>query len=112
MAFSAVFQWKKDDEQGLNRFLLAHYIEHNTFYKTLMGQSPAVITSNYPIQTLEGWEQWLDAHQKMTQSVWSGLGGGQTVDFGTLKYDDEGALQDWQLRHSQWHATVRESLNL
>lgn len=112
MAFSAVFQWVPGDEGGLNRFLLEHYVEHQTFYKTLLGQTPSVRTVNYPIQRISSWPDWLAAHQNMSQSVWTGIGGGQSTDFGTLKYEDAGALQDWQELHARWHSQVRDALGL
>lgn len=112
MAFSAVFQFAPGDEKGLQRFLLEHYLEHQQFYKTLLGQSPSIPTANYPIQRLESWESWLGAHQEMSQSVWSALGGGQSTDFSRLKYDSAEAVQDWLNYHAQWHEVVRESLGL
>lgn len=112
MAFSAVFQFIPGDKEGMNRFLLEHYVEHEMFYKTLLEQSPSVVTANLPIQRLESWETWLGAHQQMTQSVWSGLGGGQSQDFSRLKYEDPFAMQDWMNLHAAWHAEVRAALNL
>ncbi len=88
MAFSATFQFSPSDEQGKHRFLLEHYLEHMEFYRALLAQSPSVKTVNYPIQRMDDPQTWLAAHQEMTQSVWSGLGGGQTTDFGTLNWDD------------------------
>lgn len=110
MAFSAVFQFVPGDEGGMNRFLLEHYVEHQQFYKTLL--ATGVRTVNYPIQRLESWDDWLGAHQEMSQSVWSGLGGGQSTDFSRLKYTDPNAIQDWLQFHADWHATVRQSLGL
>lgn len=112
MAFSAVFQWLPGDAGGLNRFLLEHYVEHQQFYSVLAQSSPAIVTTNLPIQRLEAWPQWLAAHQEMTQSVWTALGGGQTVDFGRLDYEDPEALQDWMQSHADWHAVVRQALQL
>lgn len=94
----------------MNRFLLEHYVEHQMFYKLLLEQG--VTTVNYPIQSMHDWETWLGAHQEMSQSVWSGLGGGQSTDFSRLKYDDPGALQDWLQFHAGWHATVRETFGI
>lgn len=121
MAFSAVFQWLPGDKGGLNRFLLEHYVEHQTFYKTLLDQATPVKSINYPIQKIgavsgaegmDNWPDWLWAHQAMSQSVWSGLGGGQSADFGSVKYQDPVAMQDWMQRHAAWHAVVRQSLGL
>lgn len=112
MAFSAVFQWLPSDEGGLNRFLLEHYVEHQQFYKTLLDQATPVKTVNYPIQKMNSWPDWLWAHQAMSQSVWSGLGGGQSADFGSVRYNDTVAMQDWMQQHAAWHAVVRQSLGL
>lgn len=112
MAFSATFQWLPGDEGGLNRFLLEHYVEHMQFYKVLLDQATPVKTVNYPIQRMENWRDWLGAHQEMSQSVWTGLGGGQSADFGSVKYQDPTAMQDWMQRHAAWHAAVRQSLGL
>jgi hypothetical protein len=110
MAFSAVFQWLPGDEGGLNRFLLEHYVEHQQFYKALL--SLGVRTTNLPIQRIENWPDWLAAHQQVSQSVWTGLGGGQSTDFGTVRYDEPTAMQDWMQFHSLWHKAVRDSLGL
>lgn len=112
MAFSAVFQFVPGDEQGKHRFLLEHYLEHMEFYRALLAQSPSVKTVNYPIQRMDDPQTWLAAHQEMTQSVWSGLGGGQTTDFGTLNWADETQVQDWMDLHNGWHAQVRNALGL
>lgn len=110
MALTSTFQWLPGDDAGLNRFLLDHYVEHQQFYKTLLGVG--VRTVNYPIQRLESWPDWLAAHQKMSQSVWTGLGGGQSTDFGRVKHEDPGAMQDWMQVHSLWHKVVRDSLGI
>lgn len=112
MAFSAVFQFAPGDQQGLNRFLLEHYLEHRAFSKALLAQNPSIPTTDYPIQRIENWETWLGAHQEMSQSVWSALGGGQSTDFSRLKYESPEAVQDWLNYHAQWHTTVREALGL
>lgn len=112
MAFSALFQWVPGDERGLNRFLLEHYIEHRLFADTLLGQTPSVRTLDYPLQHMDRPRDWLGAHQKVSQSVWTGIGGGQTTDLESVNWDDPGALQDWQQIHLAWHQQVRSSLNL
>lgn len=112
MAFSAVFQFQVNDDAGRNRFLLEHYVEHIQFYKALLGQTPSVITVNYPIQTMDDPKTWLGKHQEMTQSVWSGIGGGQATDFGTLDFNDKNQVLDWFNLHQLWHKQVRDSLGL
>lgn len=112
MTFSVTFQFVPGDEAAMSRFLLDHYLEHQQFYLALLTQSVSISTVNYPIQRLDNWPDWLAAHQKMSQSVWSGIGGGQSTDFGRLKYDDPGALQDWLQIHAGWHAVVRDALGL
>lgn len=112
MAFEAVFQFVPGDDAGLNRFLIEHYVEHQIFYKTLLGQTPAVVTVNYPIQRMEDPKDWLAAHQKMSQSVWTGIGGGQSTDLGSVDWKQEEKVMDWLQIHNQWHAQVRESLGL
>lgn len=112
MAFSAVFQFMPDDVAGRERWLLEHYLEHMQFYRTLLEQTPSVVTVNYPIQRMDEPTAWLGAHQKMSQSVWSGIGGGQSTNFGDLDWDDPGKLQDWMESHAQWHRAVRDELGL
>ena len=96
----------------MNRWLLEHYLEHMQFYRTLLEQTPSVTTINYPIQRMEDPKAWLGAHNKMSQSVWSGIGGGQSTDFGDLDWADPTKVQDWMEIHSQWHKQVRDSLGL
>lgn len=112
MTFSAVFQWIPGDQLGLQRFLLEHYVEHRIFADTLLGQSPSIITVDLPIQTMVDPTQWLTDHQRMSQSVWSAIGGGQSTDFERLDWEDSVAVEDWQLLHAAWHQSVRDSLNL
>ena len=96
----------------MNRFLLEHYVEHQQFYKTLLAQTPSVVTVNLPIQRMEDPQDWLAAHQEVSQSVWSGLGGGQSTDFGRLDWKDPNKVQDWLQIHSDWHRSVRNALGL
>jgi hypothetical protein len=112
MAFSALFQFKPGDYAGQQRWLLEHYLEHMEFYRALMEQTPPVITLNYPIQRMDEPTGWLGAHQKMSQSVWSALGGGQSTDFGDLDWSDANKVQDWMNSHQLWHKTVRDGLDL
>ncbi len=112
MSFSAVFQFRVGDEGGKNRFLLEHYLEHRQFSQALQGQTPAFVPVEYPIQRMESERQWLEDHQKMTQSVWTGLGGGQTTDFASLDWENENQVQDWFNLHQQWHKVVRDALGL
>lgn len=112
MAFSALFQFQLNDEAGRGRFLIEHYVEHIQFYKALLAQNPSVITVNYPIQHMDDPKTWLGKHQEMSQAVWSGIGGGQSTDFGTLDFNDKNQVMDWFFLHNLWHQQVRASLNL
>lgn len=112
MAFSELWKFMPKDEEGKNRWLLEHYLEHQQFYRELAGQTPAVATVNYPIQRMEEPRAWLAAHQEMSQSVWSGIGGGQSTDFGSLDWDNDSQVQDWFNLHQLWHKTVRDALSL
>lgn len=112
MSFSSIFQFIPGDDAGMNAWLLEHYIEHQSFYKALLGQTPSVITANYPIQRMDDPDGWLAAHQEMSQSVWSGLGGGQSENFGKLDWKKPSEVQDWLYSHYLWHKTVRDSLGL
>lgn len=110
MAFDSVFQFKQGDEGGKNRFLLEHYLEHMEIYRALAAQG--IATVNYPIQTMEEPNEWLAAHQTMSQSVWSGIGGGQSTDLGRVDWNDAQQMQDWMVLHRDWHRSVRNSLGL
>lgn len=110
MAFADVWQFMVGDEPGKNRWLLEHYLEHQQFYKGLLDIS--VVTVNYPLQHMDNPQDWLGAHQEVSQSVWSGLGGGQSTDFSTLDWKSPAAVQDWMNLHQLWHKTVRDALGL
>lgn len=114
MAFSAVSQFTPGDEGGMNRFLFEHYLEHQQFASVLLAQTPPAQTTTLPIQKMDkGREQdWLLAHQQMTQSVWTGLGGGQSAEFSRVDWNDPDQLLNWMQDHAQWHAQVRELLSL
>ncbi len=112
MTFSAVWQFVPGDEGGMNRFLLEHYVEHQQFINALAGMAEPFIAIDLPIQRMDTPRDWLAAHQEMSQSVWTGIGGGQSTDFGTLDWENSGAVQDWQNLHQLWHQTVRDSLGL
>lgn len=112
MAFSNLFQFIPGDEAGLNTWLLEHYLDHQQFYKALLGQTPSVRSVNYPIQRMDDPDGWLSAHQEMSQSIWSGLGGGQSEDFGKLDWKNPTEVQDWLYSHYLWHQNVRAQLGL
>lgn len=112
MAFSAVFQFRAGDEGGKNRFLLEHYLEHRVFTATLLAGSPPFAPVDLPIQRMDDEDRWLAAHQQMSQSVWTALGGGQMIDLERLNWKDEGQVQDWFNLHALWHRAVREALSL
>lgn len=110
--FSTVNVFLPGDEAGLGRWLLEHYVEHQNFYRALLEATPPVETTNLPIQRIDNIEAWLAAHQRMSQSVWTGIGGGQSTDFERVDWDNKGQLQDWLQTHALWHSQVRDSLNL
>lgn len=112
MASFPTFQFVPGDGAGMNRFLLDHYARHRLYIDALLEQTPPFRPVDLPIQRLEEWPGWLAAHQQMSQSVWTGLGGGQCTDFGSLKWEDPNALQDWFLYHKNWHAVVDDALGL
>ena len=112
MSFSAVWQFYPKDYGGLNRFLLEHYVEHRRFCDALLGQTPSFAAVDLPIQRMDDPKKWLAAHQQMSQSVWTGIGGGQSTDFGTLDWESPTQVEDWQNTHQLWHKTVRDSLGL
>jgi hypothetical protein len=98
------------DDAGLQRWLLEHYMEHQQFYRALLEQSPSVVSVNLPIQRMDDPKTWLAAHQMVSQSQWTGAGGGQSTDFGTLDWDDHAAIQDWMNIHREWHERLRDTL--
>lgn len=110
MAFSALFQFSPKDEAGKGRWLLEHYLEHMQFYRALLAQG--VITVNYPLERMDNDRDWLAAHNEESQSVWSGIGGGQSTDFGSVNWDDQNAADDWHNLHQLWHKQVRDALGL
>lgn len=112
MTFSALAQFIPGDPVGQDRWLLEHYLEHQTFYRELLGQSPTVVTVNLPLQHMRDPRPWLVAHQQVSQSVWTGLGGGQSVDLATVDWNDSAKLRDWLEFHAAWHQSVRDSLSL
>lgn len=112
MAFSAVFQFRVGDEQGKNRFLLEHYVEHRMFADKLLAQTPPFRATDLPIQTMDDEKRWLAAHQQMSQSVWTGIGGGQMIDLETLDWKNPNQVNDWFNLHALWHKSVRDSLGL
>ncbi|HLZ34253.1 MAG TPA: hypothetical protein VKP13_09555, partial [Nitrospira sp.] len=93
MAFSALTDWKFGDEKGLQSFLLEHYLEHRLMHDALLalGFEPV----DYPLQNMDDPDQWLNAHQLVSQSIWTGTGGGQSVDLATLDWKSERQVDDW-----------------
>lgn len=112
MSFSVVARYVPQDVAGWGSWFLQHAQEHRLITDTLLGQSPPVATVEYPIERMGDVSAWLDAHMQMSQSVWSGIGGGQSPDLRTVKWDDPSALNQWFLQHDRWHATVRTALGL
>ena len=78
----------------------------------LLSLNPAFVPVDLPIQRMDDPEEWLDAHQRMTQSVWTGIGGGQTTDFERLDFNSPTDLTDWQNIHHLWHMQARASLGM
>jgi len=112
MAFSAVFQFRVGDEAGKNRFLLEHYTEHRQFTDKLLAQTPPFRAIDLPIQRMDSVQDWMAAHQRMSQSVWTGIGGGQMIDLETLDWNNQNQVRDWFNLHALWHRSVRDSLGL
>ena len=112
MAFSALNMFAKGDEQGKNRWLLEHYLEHRAFADALLKQTPPFAPTDLPIQTMENPRIWLDAHQQVSQSQWTGIGGGQSTDLASVNWDDWDQVLDWFQFHSDWHYQMRTALGL
>lgn len=113
MTFSTTFQFFYGDDAGRQKWLLDHYLEHKLFYTTLL--SNTVITTILPIQKMENPQSpadWLNAHQRVSQSVWTGIGGGQMIDLERVDWSNASMLQSWLERHGRWHAEVRNVLSL
>lgn len=112
MAFADVWQFAPGDESGKGRWLLEHYLEHQQFTAALATQTVTLSFISYPIQRMEDPQEWLAAHQELSQNQWSAAGGGQSTDFRTLDWNDSQAVQDWMNLHQLWHASLRSTLNL
>lgn len=112
MAFQAVAQWEPGDMMGLQRFLFEHFLEHRLFTDYFLGQPTPIKTLEYPLQTMGNPKQWLADHQKVSQSVWSAAGGGETFDLERLNWENPQQVRDWQAYHAAWHKSLRESLGL
>lgn len=112
MTFSAIAGEMPKDEAGWGQWFLEHAREHRSFTGVLLAQTPSVATAEFPIDRMDDPEDWLNAHMEMSQSVWSGAGGGQCTDLRTVEWSDEQQLNQWLLVHEQWHATMRDTLGL
>lgn len=113
MSFSVIASHLPQDEAGWGQWLLEHAREHRRFTDALLGQTPSVATAEFPIETMgDDPQPWLGAHMEMSQSVWSGLGGGQSEDFRYVDWNDQKQIEQWFLNHDRWHATVRDALGL
>lgn len=112
MSFSVIARSMPRDEAGWGQWLLEHAREHRIFTDTLLGQTPAVATAEFPIETMADHDPWLVAHMEMSQSVWSGIGGGQSPDLRTVDWNNEHQVDQWMLAHDRWHSTVRTALGL
>ena len=112
LTFQAVSQWKPGDDAGLQRFLLEHYLEHRLFTDYFLGLPVPIKTLEYPLQTMVNPQQWLADHQMVSQSQWSAAGCGESVDLERVNWGEPRQVQDWQIYHAAWHASLRDSLNL
>lgn len=110
MAFSSLTQYFPGDEDGKQRWLLEHYLEHQQMYLALMALG--FVSINLPIQHMEDPPSWLAAHALVSQSVWTGIGGGQSVDLERVDWDKSDELLDWFNIHASWHFQARQSLGL
>ena len=112
MSFSVFARHMPQDDAGWGTWFLEHAREHRIFTDTLLGQAPPVASAEFPIETMGDTEPWLNAHQEMSQSVWSGAGGGESIDLRTVDWKDKNQVEQWLLTHDRWHASVREALGL
>lgn len=112
MAFSPLSTFEVGDKQGEQSWLFEHYMEHKLFSVTLLSQTPPVRTVDYPIERMDDVQAWLVAHNEISQSVWTGLGGGQSVEFSRVDWNDPEQLNSWLDTHATWHQQVRDSLGL
>ena len=110
MAFSAITQYLPGDEEGKQRWLLEHYLEHRQFGQALLAQGYAAV--DLPIQSMEAPPPWLAAHQLVSQSQWTGAGGGQSPDLERVDWDKPDQLLDWFNTHTSWHYQMRQALGL
>lgn len=109
-AFSAIFQYVPGDPAGEQVWLLAHYLEHQQFADKLLEST--ITTTILPIQQVDDRRDWLAAHMRMSQSVWTGIGGNQSVDLERVDWENKGQLQNWFEIHAAWHQNVRDALGL
>lgn len=112
MSFSAIASHMPRDEIGWGQWHLAHAREHREFTDALLGQTPPVPSIEFPIERQGNVGDWLIAHQEMSQSVWSGAGGGQSQDFRTVDWTKDEEVNVWLLDHAKWHAQMRDALGL
>lgn len=110
MAFSALTQYLPGDEQGKQRWLLEHYLEHKQMAQALLALGFAAV--DLPIQHMHDPTSWLQAHSLMSQSVWTGIGGGQSADLERVDWDKPDQLLDWFNIHTSWHYQARQALGL
>ena len=112
MSFSVIAKNSPVDDAGWGRWHLEHAREHRQMTGALLSQSPPVASIEYPIERMVDVNAWLNAHQEMSQSVWSGAGGGESPDFRTVDWKDEKDLANWLIIHAQWHSQMRTTLGL
>ena len=110
MAFSAITQFLPGDEEGKQRWLVEHYLEHKQFGQALLALG--FVPVDLPIQRMESPQDWTNAHQLVSQSQWTGAGGGQSIDLGRVDWEQPDQLLDWFNIHASWHFQMRTALNL
>jgi hypothetical protein len=110
MAFSTITQYLPGDEQGKQRWLLEHYLEHKQIGQALMALG--FVPVDLPLQHMETPPFWLAAHQLVSQSQWTGIGGGQSVDLERVDWEKSDQLLDWFNIHTSWHYQARQALGL
>lgn len=96
----------------MQRWLLEHYFEHLRLAQALAERANPVSVVVLPIDRMQDPDRWNSDHQRMTQAVWSGLGGGVTTDFEHVDWSDPISLGYFFDLHAQWHRMVRTELGL
>ncbi len=110
MTFSAISEFKPDDQQGKARWLLEHWYEHIAFQQGL--QALGTNLPSYPLQEIGNDQLWLLDHHLTHQAIWAALGGGVANDLSRLDWDNENMVYSWLEVHAEAHRVVRTALGL